>query len=216
MQHDFWQARWRAGQIGFHLDAVNPHLVEHVARLGPPGTRVLVPLCGKSHDLAWLAAAGYDVWGVEFVPEAASAFFAERGLSPETRSLPGGAQALRVGAVTIVVGDLFALDASVVGGAGAIYDRAALVAVDPPRRDDYLARLRALAADDARALFVTMEHDTGSGPPFSVEPEALARLAAGRFALDPLAVHDLLDAEPRWRERGATYLRERIWSGAAT
>src|SRR5262245_668901 len=63
MNQHFWDERWRAGQTGFHLSEVNPNLVRHHERLGPanPRSRVLVPLCGKSIDLAWLAARGHDV-----------------------------------------------------------------------------------------------------------------------------------------------------------
>ena len=55
MQPDFWRSRWTAGQIGFHEGKPNQHLVKHVAALGK-AKHVLVPLCGKAEDLAFLAA----------------------------------------------------------------------------------------------------------------------------------------------------------------
>ena len=48
---DFWIARWAEGRIGFHEGRPNTFLTHHVARLGSH-RRVLVPLCGKSEDLA--------------------------------------------------------------------------------------------------------------------------------------------------------------------
>ncbi|HLD65708.1 MAG TPA: thiopurine S-methyltransferase, partial [Pseudomonas sp.] len=59
MDEGFWQARWSLDQIGFHLAEVNPYLQRHWPILDLPAqARVLVPLCGKSLDLAWLAAQG--------------------------------------------------------------------------------------------------------------------------------------------------------------
>ena len=57
MDRDFWLSTWHEGKIGFHLGTVNPQLLAHHQVLR--GTRVFVPLCGKSLDLAWLAARTY-------------------------------------------------------------------------------------------------------------------------------------------------------------
>jgi thiopurine S-methyltransferase len=56
MHTEFWQSRWQRNDIGFHAREVNPMLVRHwsvVCR--DNASRVLVPLCGKSIDLLWLA-----------------------------------------------------------------------------------------------------------------------------------------------------------------
>src|SRR5690606_40305132 len=51
MHEDFWRARWQRNEIGFHLTQVNPWLQRHWEAAA--GARVLVPLCGKSLDMAW-------------------------------------------------------------------------------------------------------------------------------------------------------------------
>ena len=61
MHPEYWIERWKEGRIGFHRAGVNPQLVEHHARALGETKRVLVPLCGKSEDLAWLAASGHEV-----------------------------------------------------------------------------------------------------------------------------------------------------------
>jgi thiopurine S-methyltransferase len=49
MHHDFWHQRWQNQQIGFHQGEINPFLLAHFQALGlQVGTRVFVPLCGKS------------------------------------------------------------------------------------------------------------------------------------------------------------------------
>jgi hypothetical protein len=76
------------GQIGFHEGAPNAFLQEHVAKLGA-SRQVLVPLCGKSEDLAFLAARGHAVVGVELVEDAVRAFFSEHGLTPAVTARGG-------------------------------------------------------------------------------------------------------------------------------
>ena len=78
-----WLKRWREGRTGFHEGRPNDLLVHHAARLAGC-RRVLVPLCGKSEDLAFLAARGHDVVGVELAEQAVQAFFAEHDLAPST------------------------------------------------------------------------------------------------------------------------------------
>jgi thiopurine S-methyltransferase len=216
MDEMFWQERWQAGQIGFHAPEVNPHLVRHAARLcGSAGpTRVLLPLCGKSVDLTWLASQGHEVVGVEFVEQAAAAHFHEQGVTPETTHI-GPWRALRHRGVTIVLANFFELnvDDGPLGTFPAVFDRAALIAVEPARRDDYMARIHALSAADARLLMVALDHDMPTGPPFSVPRDALAILARGRFALDAVDDTDVLAAEPRFRDRGATRMRDQVWLG---
>ena len=57
MDPDFWHQRWHEGRIGFHQETVTPMLERHWNAIGAPaGCRVFAPLCGKSLDLAWLAA----------------------------------------------------------------------------------------------------------------------------------------------------------------
>jgi thiopurine S-methyltransferase len=214
MEPSFWQEQWQRGQIGFHRKDVNPLLVKHAPRLGPGPARVLVPLCGKTLDLTWLSAQEHEVWGVELVEAAARAYFAERGVEPETLRV-GGQLALRHGAVSILVGDFFAVDARQTGTFAAVYDRAALVALPPSERRRYLGRVRALVARDARLLLVSIEHDMAGGPPFSIERASVAPLARGLFEVELVEEEDVLAVEPRFRERGATRFQDLVWAGRA-
>src|SRR5450830_150029 len=83
MDSQFWRERWARNQIGFHLPEVNPYLQRHWPLLAlAQGAKVLVPLCGKSLDLVWLASQGHRVLGVELSEQAVDAFFSEQGLTP--------------------------------------------------------------------------------------------------------------------------------------
>ena len=66
-----------------------PLLQKHWPGLGlAPGSRVLVPLAGKTLDVAWLAQQGHAVLAVELSPIAVGQFFEEHALttSEPTRS----------------------------------------------------------------------------------------------------------------------------------
>jgi thiopurine S-methyltransferase len=82
MDPAFWHSRWSEGKIGFHEGAPNAYLVQHAAWLDPC-RRILVPLCGKSEDLAYLASLGHEVIGIELVEDAVKQFFAEHGATPD-------------------------------------------------------------------------------------------------------------------------------------
>jgi len=174
MDPDFWHQRWSEGRTAFHQGKPNEHLVKHLARLDA-GKRVLVPLCGKAEDLAWLAAQGHQVVGVELVETAVQAFFAERGVTPEVKR-DGVFTRYTADAITVLAGDFFATTLDRLGPIDALYDRAALIALPPTMRADYVEHLRALLPEGAPGLVVTVEYpqDQMAGPPFSV-PEAELR-----------------------------------------
>ena len=178
MAHD-WRASWREGRIGFHEGKPNGYLVQHAARLAG-ARRVLVPLCGKAEDLAYLASLGHEVVGVELVEDAVRAFFDEHGVTPEVA--PRGAYtAYTSGPLTLLAGDLFALDATAAGPVDALYDRAALVAFPPELRPRYVEHLRRLLPSGSRGLVITLEFSSAdlAGPPFPVLEPELRSLYAG-------------------------------------
>jgi thiopurine S-methyltransferase len=180
MDRDFWLARWRDNQIGFHEGAPNALLVAHLATLGvPAGGRIFVPLCGKSYDMHWLRAEGFTVVGAELSRLAVEQFFAELGLPPVV-TLVGRLERFEAEGVTVFVGDIFELDRDALGAVDAIYDRAALVALPAPLRERYAAHLIELTGA-APQLLVTFEYDQTRqpGPPFSVlEAEVRAHYGA--------------------------------------
>ena len=167
MEPQFWIERWGEGKIGFHEGTPNTFLVEFAGRLS--GRRVLVPLCGKTEDLAYLASLGRDVLGIELVENAVIAFFTEHGIAP-TITHRGSLAIYTAGPTTIIAGDLFAVTRDVVGPIDAIYDRAALIALPPELRPRYLAHLRTLVTAPTPTLLVALEYpqDRMEGPPFSV------------------------------------------------
>lgn len=84
MQANFWHQKWEKNQIGFHLPAANPLLVKHFFALNlKQGSRIFLPLCGKSLDIAWLLAQGYQIAGAELSAIAIEDLFRSLNLTPK-------------------------------------------------------------------------------------------------------------------------------------
>lgn len=182
MDADYWRTKWANQQIAFHQREANPHLVANVSRLRlAPGSRVFVPLCGKTRDIAWLLDQGYRVAGAELVRTAVEQLFDELGVTPQITSV-GALRHYRAPGIDIFAGDLFALTAETLGPVDAVYDRAALVALPVPMRDRYVGHVMALAAD-APQLLVAYVYDQSvlSGPPFSVSRDEVQRHYGPRY-----------------------------------
>ena len=208
MDVEFWKQRWVDDDIGWHNSDVNPTLVEHWSSLGLElGARVLVPLCGKSLDMAWLAEQGYRVVGVEVSSMAAEGFFRDRGF-PYRERLEGAVRILEWDRVTIVVGDIFEVLPEYVGHIDAVYDRAATVALPVDVRTRYAKQLARLAGPSARGLLLTIAYPQAEmdGPPFSVSGDEIERLYGERYALKQISVEDVIGEKPVYRERGVSEL----------
>jgi thiopurine S-methyltransferase len=206
MDYEDWHRRWREGRIGFHEGKPNAFLARHHDALAAGATRsVFVPLCGKSEDLAFLAARGHRVVGVELSAVAADAFFEEHGLSP-ARTTRGPFEVRAAGGVEILVGDYFALESEHVGPIDCAYDRAALIAMHPDDQQRYADRLLAIAP---RILLVTFAYDPSKlgGPPFSVPAVRVAELFAARAEIELLEERIVDDA--RFADAGPVV--EAVW-----
>ncbi len=210
MQPEFWHKKWASGQIGFHLPEVNPYLQRHWA--APETARVLVPLCGKSLDLVWLAGRGHQVLGIELSEKAIEDFFSEHEIQPQI-SENGVFKVYRGDAIELWCGDIFALTASDVADCAAIYDRAALIALPAPMRELYAAHLQQILPQGVQGLLITLDYDQAQmpGPPFAVGNEEVQRLLSGAWQVQVLEEQDVLGESGKFLEAGVTRLEERVY-----
>jgi thiopurine S-methyltransferase len=210
MQTEFWEERWRAGQIGFHLPRVHRFLPRFYPVLQvPEGGRMLIPLCGKSLDMRWLVEQGAEVLGVELSALAVAAFFAEQRLTAQ-RGRVGALESWQAGPITLLQGDLFALTREDVGPLAAIYDRAALVALPSEMRPRYAAKLAELLPVGGRLLLTSYVYRQAemAGPPFEVPLSKIKLLFGGAFSIEVLHAEDALELHPGLKDRGLSVLRE--------
>ncbi|MCC5901188.1 MAG: thiopurine S-methyltransferase [Halomonas sp.] len=182
-----WRQRWKEGRIGFHLHETHPALARYWLTLGvEPGAKVLVPLCGKSLDMRWLAEQGHPVLGIELAPEAIEQFFAQSSAGV-ARYTQAGFDVSRQGNVELWCGDFFHLHIQQAAEVGAFYDRASLIALPPATRERYAFHLAQLVPPGARGLLISLTHgEQEAGPPFSVSSQEIERLMTPNFRLELL------------------------------
>ena len=207
----FWHRVWAdgpTGRTGFGLAGPHPDLVAHAAAVFAGAARLLVPLCGRSPDLAWLAQRWPEVVGVELVERAVTGYAAEHSLT--ARQPPEGAfrRYSRPG-LSILLGDFFEATPEVLGAFDGAWDRGALGALPAELRPRYVRVLLGLLRPGARALLECYTFDQGRlpGPPYSVSEAELGRLFGDhrvRVVEDRTLTNDgRYPAVPlgRWRQR---------------
>ncbi len=186
MKHDFWHQRWSEGRIGFHQADFNPYLKKYWQLLSlAADDRVFVPLCGKSKDMLWLREQGHEVIGVELNASACEAFFAENGAEPECNQ-KSGFVVRSVDGVELMCGDFFSLNTEDLRDVGAVYDRAALIALPQEMRIQYAEHLTQILPKGVQILLITLEYDGDGGPPFSVQGSEVERLFGAAFEIECL------------------------------
>ncbi len=184
MEASFWHQKWECNEIGFHQDEVNPLLEAGFSKLNlAKGSRVFLPLCGKTNDIAWLLGAGFRVVGAELSEIAIRDLFQELGLIPEVTELEN-LRCYSAKQIDIFVGDIFSVTTALIGEVDAVYDRAALVALPALLRVDYAKHVARLAGN-APQFLITFEYDQWlmDGPPFSVSAAEVEQHYARVYAL---------------------------------
>ena len=217
MDARYWQDKWAADSIGFHQDRPNKRLVEHWPALGlDAGATVFVPLAGKSLDLLWLHGRGHPVLGVELSEKAVRAFFAENDLAHERRVDGPFERFSGIGeaaGIELLVGDFFDLDAARLAGAGALYDRASLIAMDDALRPRYARHLGAVLSGGCTGLVIAIDYDPSrmKGPPFAVPDAEVHDLLGADFDIAELAHYSGPERLGNLAGRGLDSLDERVY-----
>jgi thiopurine S-methyltransferase len=214
MDNHFWIERWSKHEIGFHQRNINVYLQRHWPSLGlAQGIPVFVPLCGKSRDMHWLREQGHPVIGIEVARDAVVEFFEEWGVAPQ---IARDCRFERFGAenIELLCGDYFALTRTDLTTVGAVFDRAALIALPPDMRQRYATRMREILPTGIPVLLITADYAQSemTGPPFAVSDTEVRSLFSGLpiELLEEIDVSALPD-NSRFRERGLTRLVERVY-----
>lgn len=185
MEADFWVESWELGgtKTSFHLNRVHPHALALAEREDLREARVLVPLCGKTLDMLFLAQHAAEVVGVELVPRAVREFFDDNGLDA-VEERPG---VFRSGTIVIHCADLFELTTADVGPIDLVYDRASLIAFPEGMRRRYIAKIAELTRPGSRYFLNTLEYrPVLPEPPFTVGPGDVADYYLDVFDIEHL------------------------------
>lgn len=235
-----WSDKWSKNEVGWHIRRVNPYLQKHFqqmipeANVGNMGSRILIPFCGKTVDMAFLAKCGFRVVGMDGVKKALDEFAKEQGVTKELVpiDLPPEMGADRYNAfatlipaaegagepsppVILIQGDFMDLgqaEADVLVPFDAAFDRGSLVAVEPKDRRKYASAMGRMIAPGGRVLLCAVEHDAFKdgrlGPPFEVTEMDIRTLFSEEFDVTPL---ERDDKPEEFADRGCKRFTEAIY-----
>ena len=193
-----WLQLWRDCRIDFHQSTVNDLLTRFWPSLAEEkGSRVFVPLCGKSLDILWLAKQGHEVIGVELSPIAVRDFFKENHLQPTKRKM-GKFTRWTHGNISILCGDFFSLGKADLGHIDSVYDRAALTALPEDIRRLYVAQMRRIVPDGSKVFLLTIEdaEENASLEQARGVDEEIEALYASEYEIDLAHVESVYEPDP--------------------
>lgn len=218
MDWNFWKRAWEEGWTPFHREEVQVPLKEYFVRLSlPEGSRVLVPLCGKSRDMEWLAQQGMKVCGVELSELAIEQFFTESGRTFK-QTQEGGFDVYQSGPIELWKGDFFNFPTEQMQSFALVYDRASLVALSQPNRQRYAQKMRDELQEGCQYLLVSFRYQLSRegeevGPPFSVEEVELERLFGAFQSFQKLSGETGLEGPQHIKDRGGHGFESRVFWG---
>ncbi|MGL4473708.1 MAG: thiopurine S-methyltransferase [Shewanella sp.] len=213
MDAAFWHERWHNRQIGFHQTEINPLLQRYWPRLALVGSaKVLVPLCGKSIDMLYLAELGHNVMGCELSEVAVTEFFTENQLD-YTQHTQAQHQVISCDQIQLWQGDFFTLPTAVSHDCSAFYDRAAMIAMPETMRAAYAERLAMSVAANTQGLLITLDYPQAmlSGPPFAVSDAWLNTHLSPYFDIELLESSDALADNPKFIKNQVPWLTENAY-----
>ena len=193
MEIKYWLDKWTVGETAFHQTQFEAKLLQYFSEF-KPGT-VLVPLCGKTLDMIWLAKNKWKVIGIEASETACRAFFTENEIAHDEKTVADFKVFKSQNAefdISIWCGDFFAFDSGQVDKISAVYDRAAMIALPPDFRPRYAEKIKSILTQSGTnkiemlLLAIEYQQDQVKGPPFSVDQGEIRSLYEKFFYLRQL------------------------------
>jgi len=167
-----WQRRYEEDDTPWDKGAPAPALAAFL-REKPMAGRVLVPGCGRGHEVRLLGAQpGVSVVGLDL-----SATAIEQAKALQSPSAPPAD-------ISFIAGDFFRLPQELKGSFDWLVEHTCFCAIDPRQRPDYV-RAAAEALRGGGKIFGIFYLDPGGagGPPFAVSREKLDRLFDPHFTV---------------------------------
>lgn len=207
MEAEFWHGCWDKNHIGFHQLEFHPWLADIVPLQQAP--HLLVPLCGKSLDMVFFSRHYQQVHGAELSDLACAQFFEEQQVTPQiTRQ--GEHQCYQAGNICLWQGDFFELTLPM--QSVDIFDRAALIALPPAMRTDYINQLRQLMPE-GRLFLLILDYPDGEiqGPPFNITEQQVREYFSFAKSINKLSERDLTGQRFAQRQLSSSRLTEMMF-----
>lgn len=184
----FWEQLYNRGNMGWDLGHPTPVIKKWLSGHRGQGDKVCILGAGNGYDAVAFAKAGYNVVAVDFAPT-------------PLRHLAQLAKKRKL-AIEVVGQDMFYLPKKWNGKFDLIFEYTTFCAIDPRRRNEYVALINRLLTRQGRlvALFFPMDQDPTVGPPYGVSYEEIARRFGRHFEITSEEWPELSVASRRLRE----------------
>ena len=163
-----WQAQYEIGETPWDEGEAHPALADYIAEAGEFQGRILVPGCGRGHDVRGISTQANEVIGLDIAAAAIA----------EARKYP------RPGREEYILADLFDLPPELCQSFDWIVEHTCFCAIDPSLRPAYAEAVDG-ALKPGGHLFAIFFLNPGRDrqPPYGVIVEELDQLFSPSFAL---------------------------------
>ncbi len=159
---EFWQSRYRTGQIPWDLGGASAPVQGIVDRYVPSTGNVLIPCCGRGHEAIYLAERGYGVTAVDLILE-------------PLHYLRKSARERRLD-IEVLHQDIFELPPACDNAFDVFLEQTCLCSLDPSLYTSYQALAHRTLKPGGQLLGVFMEVPWTDGPPYNCPPDTVSAL----------------------------------------
>jgi SAM-dependent methyltransferase len=167
-----WQRHYEENDLGWDLGQVAPPFVKLWQEEKLPLGKVLVPGCGRGHEVVFLAENGFDVTAIDFSSGAVT--YLKNAL--KKRNLEG----------RILHQDFFSLDESHEGAYDLVLEQTFFCAISPKQRRDYVLNVSRILKPGGILVGLFYHTDEQGGPPYNTTREDIEMHFSKKFEIQEL------------------------------
>ena len=168
MSREYWENLYQTGDTRWDKGEPSPGLVDFLSGRGLRGGTVLVPGCGRGHDVRAWASSGFSTTGLDIAPSAIRDSLqqtASAGLKAEYRE------------GNFIYDDPFARF-------DYIFEHTLFCAINPSERDTYVQAAKRWLKEDGKFVAVFYLIPDTDGPPFGTTREEVRQRFEPHFILE--------------------------------
>ena len=167
-----WQGHYDANDLGWDLGQVAPPFVKLWQEEKLPLGKVLVPGCGRGHEVIFLAENEFDVTAVDF--SAGAVTYLKNAL--KERNLEG----------RVLHQDFFSLDDTHAGIYDLVLEQTFFCAISPRQRQDYVLNVSRILKPGGMLVGLFYHTNEQGGPPYNTTREDIERHFSKNFKIQEL------------------------------
>ena len=167
-----WQRHYEENDLGWDLGQVAPPFVKLWQEEKLPLGKVLVPGCGRGHEVVFLAENGFDVTAIDF----SSGAVTHLKNALKKRNLEG----------RILHQDFFSLDESHEGVYDLVLEQTFFCAISPKQRRDYVLNISRILKPGGILVGLFYHTDEQGGPPYNTTREDIEMHFSKNFEIQEL------------------------------